>query len=528
MFSLIRPFDSDLEMANHTVETIKLNNFKIHFHTLNELVKYFGRQGDVENVIKTLDSFEESKMNTRNKCVIDAIYELGANGHLKQIDCIVGHLDADYISFSFINTTLTRFVENGQGHVVPKFLGLIARNLKQNLGFFVQELQRVNTPSDQFKKIIDTLKLAGIDVSLEERQTKRAFDNRNAKQSVRISYNSLDTDESRFQKFVQERNTVEVEKIVRKGTLQMNQSRCAILIEMYADTNDLEKAEETLTKLRTTRKSFRLDAGKVAKLVQLMIEQDRDVEEIIDLIKTNRQDVAKHVPLYEEIFASMTETGNDTLLNQMYKPLIDFKHAEESNLAKYLVLIHMKKGDLKQAVDVHEQLQDKTNFVPLTRQLLCELINKDETDLLQRVYNVLEMARGQSCAQYRLAMAYIECGVVGKVKEATKIFDSGKINSLAEKLAHEIKVFGRFNRIEEAKHLLDATTDKHCDRRQLYKSILEIYCKRRQINEAIQLWNDHANDSVKPNEDFLRKFTELLEENNRPIPIEVKFKPETE
>lgn len=524
MFSLI-PFDRDLEMANHTMEIIKLNNFTIHFQTLNELVKYFGRQGDVENVIKTLDSFEESKMNTRNKCVIDAIYELGANGYMEQIDSIVGHLDADYISFSFINTTLTRFVENGQAHVVPKFLGLIARNLKQNLGFFVQELQRVNTPSDQFEKIIDGLKLAGIDVSLEEGQSKRAFDNRNAKQSVKISYNSLDTDESRFQKFVQEKNTVEVEKIVQKGTLQMNQSRSAILIEMYADTKSLEKAMETLKKLRTTRKSFRLDTVKVAKLVQLMIEQNRDVEEIIDLIKTNRQDVAKHVPLYEEIFVSLTETGNDTLLNQIYKPLIDYKHAEESSLAKYLVLIHMKKGDLKQAVDVYEKFQDKTNLVPLTLQLLCELINKDENDLLQRVYNVLEKARGRSYAQYSLAMALVKNGLVHK---ANKIFDSGKINNLAEKLAHEIKVFGRFNKIEEAKHLLDATTDKHCDRRQLYISILDIYCKRRQINEAIQLWNDHANDSVKPNEDFLKKFTELLEKNNRPIPIEVKFKPETE
>lgn len=518
-------------MANHTMEIIKLNNFTIHIHTLNEFVKYFARHGDIENVIKTLDSFEESNLNKRNKCVIDAIYELATNGHMEQIDSLLGHLDADYISLSFVNTTITRFVENGQPHVLPKFLGLIAKNLKENLYFFVQELQRMNTPPDQFDKITDELKLAGIDVSLKKRpNSERALDNKNAKQLVAISYNSLDTDQLRFQKFVREKNMAEVEKIVQKGTLQMNQSKSSILIEMYADIKNLDKAMETLKKIRATRKSYRLDYVKVAKLVKLLIEQDRDVEEIIELIKTNRQDEAKqHVPLYEEIFESLAEAGNDTLLNQIYKPLIDSNHVEKSSLTKYLVLIHIKKGDFKQAVDAYENVQDKTNLVQLALQLLCELIDRHETDLLQRVYKALETARGESFAQYGLAMALVKCGLVDKAKQ---IFDSGKIHNLAEKLLSEIKVCGRYGNIEEAKHLLDATTEKHCDRRQLYKSILDIYFKKGQINEAIRLWNDHENDSVKPNEEFLNIFKKFLNKHSRPIPLKIlthlKLKPATE
>lgn len=503
-------------MAKHTLKIIKLNNFTIHFHTLNEFLKYFARQGDVENVIKIMNYLTENQMS----CIIDAIHELAMHEHVQQIDELLGYLDSDFDVFRWnsIRKMITRFVENDLVFVVPKILRTISRNLSMNVEFYFHELDRINATPDQKKRAIEALKLSGIDVKI----TNTLSITGKTKTKITI----LSTDERRFTEFIREKNIAKVESLVQKGTVLMSRRKSVLLIGMYADVGMCAEGLDTLRKIRIYHKSFRLDYIEVTKLVKLMIEQNRNAKEIVDFIRMNRQDDVKHcVFVYEEAFKSLVASGNNTLLNQVYKSLIDNSHNDESeNLAEHLELVHVKNGDFEGAVEFYEKSLSKNNLAPFTSRIFIELIKRNKTDLLQRVYNALEKARGRSIAQYRLAITYIECGDIENIEKAKKIFDSGEINNLAEKLANEIKVYERFNKIEEAKHLLKATTGNHCDRRHIYRSILEMYCSKNQVEEAIELWQEHKNDSAKPNQFFLKLLTILLEKNNRIVPIGIKFK----
>lgn len=524
MFSLIL-FDRDLEMARHTVKIIKSNNFTIHFHTLNEFLKYFARQGDIENVIKTMNILTENQMSSRSNCVIEAIYELAMKKHERQIVELLGYLDSDsdVIHWNRIRKIITRFVENGLVFVAPKFLRSISTNLSMSVQFYVHELDRMNATPDQKNKAIEALKLAGIDVKITNPNT--ALNTKNIIRKITITLN----DERRFTEFVREKNIAKVELLVRKGTVLINRRKSVLLIGMYADVKNLDKALDILKNIRIYHKSFRLDYIEVTKLVKLMIEQNRNADEIVDFIRTNRPDEVKHsVFVYEEAFKSLVASGKNALLNQIYKSVIDSSHNEETESStEHLMMVHVKNGDFERTVELYEKFLAENNLAPFTSQIFTELIKGNQTDLLQRAYNALEMARGRSLAKYRLAMTYVECGAIDKARQ---IFDSGKITNLAEKLSNEIKVYERFNKIEEAKNLLKATTGNHCDRRHIYRSILEIYCNTNQWCEAIELWKEHTNDSAKPNQFFLKRLTILLEKNDRIIPnmILVKSKPGTE
>lgn len=520
-------------MANYALQQMKAENFITNYHTLIEFLNYYAKEGDLPNIKKTLDSFKENNIELRNRYVIDAIHGSVLNGHSKNVEELFTYLKSDDATLTFIQTTITRFVESGHAEFVPKLLPLFSKNSNDIIEFFVGEMKRLNTDSEQFNRVIDALNVIGIQVEVsngsdELKETTDSITKRlsNPKATVVISYNSLDTDERRFFTFIREKNIAEVESLMEKESLIMNRSKSALIIELYTDVKNLDKALATLAQVRANRKTFRLDYIKVAKLVALMVEFKHDPDEIVDLISTNRQDKMRHrVFLYEETFRTLAAAGNDELLNKLYKSTIDYNHVEVTeNSTKPLIEVHLNKGDFKRAVEVYQKIVEENNLLPMTLRLMAKLIEINEPDLLQQVYKIYETARGEHLAKYRLAFAYIRCGDAEKAKS---ILLSSTIPNLTTKITFECRALENLGKIDETKILLKATKGIRCDRHIIYRTLLELYIKNDRVDDAMELWTEHKNDKLTPNRGFVERFKRFMEKHNKSI-IELKFKAETE
>lgn len=174
-------------------------------------------------------------------------------------------------------TSSIRFLKCGLISVVPKLLRRISENITEDVKFCIHELKRMKATPAQLNIAIEAFKMAGINVRITKDE------------KIIISL----TDERHFKEFIKVKNIAKVESLIQKGTILMNQRKRVLLIGMYADVKNLDKALDTLKEIWKYYKTFRLDYIEVTKLVKLMIEENRNAEEIIHFIATNRQDEVK-------------------------------------------------------------------------------------------------------------------------------------------------------------------------------------------------------------------------------------------
>lgn len=334
-------------------------------------------------------------------------------------------------------------------------------------------------------------------------------------------HNAAATEKLLFLAYIREGNAAEIESILAKDKITLSNSDYAQLIELYTRNGNLENALNILKRVCANNASFKLDPIKVAKLVRLMIDKGRDFSEIDALLLAHRQGKAEHrIFIFEHLLDDLAGNGCYKLVEQMFDTLIKYRYIEPTHQSTGpLVQSYLKSGKFGEAVTKYEYAASKFQLAPMTMVLFVQLIKNNQIELLQRAFDTYEQLKGEQNALCRLAFAFVECG---QDRQARSIFENDRLENITPSVVRECRAFVQYDRVDALKALLKTTKGLFCDRHVIYQSLLDVYTKKNNAAEALELWCEYlTDDGILPKPRFKNGLISLLKANNMQLPAEL-------
>lgn len=141
--------------------SLKEAGFKLNFYTLESLLQFFAKAGDLENIQKTFDRFQDEKLELLNRDIFRTMCDLAVNGHADKIDALIPYLKATIEMRRALLSAITNFVENRQSQIVPKLLHLSNGDTNSKVKALIQEMVRLSTPKAEFEQTIEQIEAQG-------------------------------------------------------------------------------------------------------------------------------------------------------------------------------------------------------------------------------------------------------------------------------------------------------------------------------------------------------------------------------
>ncbi|XP_063702468.1 leucine-rich PPR motif-containing protein, mitochondrial [Culicoides brevitarsis] len=315
-----------------------------------------------------------------------------------------------------------------------------------------------------------------------------------------------------------------IEKLTSDGFV-MNGGLCAKISEVYAINGNLEKAVETVNKIKQKEPDFTLDRLKSVRIAQLYLDADRsdDAIKFLEMYKHDKLDVDwesffNYKATVWRLLDSIAEKGNAKLLKQVFDTLVAGNYCQPNNqLLGTLIKVHLVNDDLENAIKSFEEICQVYRLTPWRSELACRLIEKEDAAGLQKLTDLSTDIHGEVNSLYDLVFSFIECG---RIRQARKILETPgletrkmKINSACERYAQQ----GRFQPLEG---LIEATKNlNHIDRMDIYYNLLLSYVKENELQKALELWTKLQEENFAPSDKFLITLAEFMKKND----ITVRF-----
>lgn len=481
------------------------------------LLKAFTTTGDVENFVPFVrtvhDSYSKINDYYQEKKFSDA--EIHENQKKFVEEILYSAISNRRTDTKLITDLLNAFIEEGlaiRPEQAEKIQTLLQVNSGTQIGRLLKSLCSETLELKPAKvqrntsNVLNQLKSADIQNILEVK--------------VAQGHSAVATEKLLFLAYIREGNTIEIETMLANGKFSLSNSDYALLIELYTRNGNLENAINMLKRVCANNASFKLDAIKVARLVTLMVEKDRNFNEIEALLLAHRQGKPEfRIFVFEHLFDRLAYNGQVKLVEKLFDTLLKYSYIEPTiESTAPLIAVYLKSSKFAEAVDKYEYLSTNYNLVPMTMVLFVHLIRHNEIDLLQRAYDIFERVNGENMALCRLAFAFVESG---QDRQARAIFENERTKNISRFISRECKQYVNFSRLDSAKTLLKATKGLYCDRHIIYATILDIYEKENKAKEALDLWCEYSTEDgiiVKPS--FKNKLATLLKTNKMEIPFE--------
>ncbi|EFN61789.1 Leucine-rich PPR motif-containing protein, mitochondrial [Camponotus floridanus] len=295
------------------------------------------------------------------------------------------------------------------------------------------------------------------------------------------------------------------------------------LFELYVRCDKLRDAEIMLSNLDTS--NFLIDNVKIIKFATALVKANKlkKAFEIINKIDNVnlKTDAKKQCHL---LLQTLAGSEYDSYTKDMLNLLIQKGYCEiTTELLRPIVAISLKHNDIQGAVDIFITCATKFKKTPLALELLTELLKqKDSSKLLdteiniKKIYNTLVMLTSVDAANTMLVLAL---ATLDKTQEIQTILQNQRISSVT--LLHYFKYAQRIRNVDCLLKLLKAIpSSNEMDQSLLSEMLLSIYSKIGDCNNAIELWKLMCAKNIKPSEQFKNNFTQFLQANKVPLPLE--------
>ncbi|KAH0622753.1 hypothetical protein JD844_025357 [Phrynosoma platyrhinos] len=200
----------------------------------------------------------------------------------------------------------------------------------------------------------------------------------------------------------------------------------AALINLCCRHDNAEEAMNLKEELCRKDSSIALDANKYLALVKVLGKYGR-LEDAINVLKEMKE---KDVPIKDTTATSFFHILNAAALrsetetvNRLFESIVALGLTKPTgNLCSPLVSVHLEKDDLAAALEALFDCCKKYGKLPRLHDILCRLIEKGNTELLQKAMDFVSQERGEMTMLYDLFFAFLS---TGKYKEARKIIEVG-------------------------------------------------------------------------------------------------------
>ncbi|XP_037320697.2 leucine-rich PPR motif-containing protein, mitochondrial [Pungitius pungitius] len=300
----------------------------------------------------------------------------------------------------------------------------------------------------------------------------------------------------------------------------------ANLINLCCRHDNVEEALNLKREMSRKDSSVTLDASKYIALVKALSKNGR-VDEAVDILKEMKEkDLAlndSHLTMLFYTLSAAASSGDIPTVRLLQDTIFTLGLAKPtSNLCSPLITAYLDSKDLSGALEAALECQKLYSHLPRIHDIIVALMEKGDTELLQRAMDFVSQERGEMTMLYDLFFGFLQ---TGRYREARKIVETpglrarpGRLNWYAEKCISS-------NQMETLEQMVDMT-DKlfECDRDEMYSYVLRLCKVQNNCEKAEAVWTKMQENNVIPRERTLQMLADILKNNGKEVPFEV---PET-
>ncbi|XP_054655243.1 leucine-rich PPR motif-containing protein, mitochondrial isoform X2 [Dunckerocampus dactyliophorus] len=308
---------------------------------------------------------------------------------------------------------------------------------------------------------------------------------------------------------------------------QMNTGAYAILIGLCCRHDKLDEALGLKREMSRKDSSAMLDAAKYLALIKLLAKNDR-VEEAVDLLKEMKEkDVVlngSHASmLFHTLNSVVSKGGGAPAIQRLQDTVFTLGLAKPTaNLCGPLISAYLKSDDLPGALEAALECQKRYGQLPRIHDIIVCLVEKGDTELLQKAMDVVSQERGEMTMLYYLLFAFLQ---TGRYREARKIVETPGLRARPGRLQWYAERCILTQQMEPLEQMVDMTSKLfECDRDEMYSYIFRLCKETNNWQKAEATWTKMQEENVIPRERTLRMLAEILKNNGQEVPFEV---PET-
>ncbi|KAM4867189.1 leucine-rich PPR motif-containing protein, mitochondrial [Thomomys bottae] len=297
----------------------------------------------------------------------------------------------------------------------------------------------------------------------------------------------------------------------------------AALINLCCRHDNAEDALSLKQQFDRLDSSAVLDTSKYIGLVKVLGKHGK-LQDAINILKEMKEkDVLikdATVLSFFHILNGAALRGETETVKQLHEAIVTLGLAKPSTTLSFpLVTVHLEKGDLPAALDATIDCHAKYKILPRIHDVLCKLIEKGETDLIQKAMDFVSQEQGEMTMLYDLFFAFLQ---TGNYKEAKKIIETPGIRARPARLQWFSERCIANSQVEVLEKLVELTQKLfECDRDQMYYSLLKMYKINGDWQRADAVWNKMQEENIIPREKTLRLLAEILRNNNQEVPFDV-------
>ncbi|XP_008581378.1 PREDICTED: leucine-rich PPR motif-containing protein, mitochondrial-like, partial [Galeopterus variegatus] len=297
----------------------------------------------------------------------------------------------------------------------------------------------------------------------------------------------------------------------------------AALINLCCRHDNAEDALNLKQEFDRLYSSAVLDTSKYVGLVKVLGKHGKLQDAITILKEMKEKDVLIQdvtVLSFFHILNGAALRGEIETVKQLHEAIVTLGLAKPSaSISSPLVTVYLEKDDLSAALEVTIDCYEKYKVLPRIHDVLCKLIEKGKTDLIQKAMDFVSQQKGEMTMLYDLFFAFLQ---TGNYKEAKKIIETPGIRARPTRLQWFCDRCITSNQVETLEKLVELTQKLfECDRDHMYYSLLKLYKINGDWQRADTVWNKMQEENVIPREKTLRLLAEILRNSNREVPFDV-------
>ncbi|XP_069035958.1 leucine-rich PPR motif-containing protein, mitochondrial [Lepisosteus oculatus] len=297
----------------------------------------------------------------------------------------------------------------------------------------------------------------------------------------------------------------------------------AALINLCCRHDNAEEALNLKHEINRKDSSVALDPNKYMALVKVLTKHGK-LEEAVDILREMKE---KEVPVQDTTLSSFFHIlngaamrGEEAAIKRLQEAIFSLGLAKPSaNLCSPLITLYLERDDLSSALDAAMDCHRHYGHMPRFHDVLCGLVEKGDTDLLQKAMDFVSQERGEMTMLYDLFFAFLQ---TGKYKEARKIIETPGLRSRPGRLQWYAEKCIATNQVEALENMVEMTQKLfECDRDEMYHYMLRLCKESNDWRRAEATWTQMQEENLIPRERTLCLLADILKSNGQEVPFDM-------
>uniref|UniRef100_A0A3P8RUY1 PROP1-like PPR domain-containing protein n=1 Tax=Amphiprion percula TaxID=161767 RepID=A0A3P8RUY1_AMPPE len=294
----------------------------------------------------------------------------------------------------------------------------------------------------------------------------------------------------------------------------------ATLINLCCRHNNVDEALNLKRELSRMDSSIALDTSKYITLVKALALNDRAVDILKEMKEKNVVMNDNSITTIFHMLNAVAAKGGAGSIRRLQDTIFTLGLAKPTaNLCSPVVTAYLDSNDVPGALEAALECQKRYNHLPRIHDIIVALVERGDTDLLQKAMDFVSQERGEMIMLYDLFFAFLQ---TGRYREARKIIETPGLRAKPGRLQWYSEKCIVNNQMEALEQMVEMTSKLfECDRDDMYSYVLRLCKDTNNWQKAEAMWTKMQEENVIPRERTLHLLADILKSNGQEVPFEV-------